>query len=281
MSQDVTFGVAIAEEVLGEKAPVLFQGGILAGMEKAAALGFGSVELHVRDPHTLDARKIRDGAVDLGIRVAAIGTGLERSKNGHCLTDPEPRRRLRAREAMLRHIEFAAEFDAVVFIGLIRGECGQYAKVPGTLELLADELRPVAAAAREAAVPTGLEPVAYYFSDLLNTTRETIEFLEDFELESLGLLLDTHHMFLEDPDVGQAIIEAGQRITHVHASDSNRRHPGAGNIDFEEVSAALQQVGYRGAFSLEALPIPDSETAARRGIAELARAWDDAANARL
>lgn len=270
-----TFGVAISEEVLGEKAPVLFQGGILQGMAQAAELGFGSVELHVRDPHTLDAAAISARAEALGLKVAAIGTGLENSRNGHCMTAPDAAERRAALDAMLRHIEFAAHFDAVVFIGLIRGEAGRYALKPEKLELFAAELRPLAQAARDAGVRTGLEPVAYYFSDLLNTTAETVAFLEEHDL-SLGLLLDTHHMYLEDPDLADAFRLAGDRITHVHASDSNRRAPGAGNVDYEVVARSLQQLNYTGALSLEVLPLPDGTSAAKAGLLELQRTWSNA-----
>lgn len=269
----VRFGVAIAEEVLGEGAPVPFQGGILEGMESAARLGFDSVELHVRDPHTLDARMIAERADALGLSVAAIGTGLEHSLNGHCLTSPSAQARRAARDAMLRHIEFAANFSAVVFIGLIRGRAPEFAAIERTLDLFAEELLPVAAAAEEAGVPTGLEPVAYYFSNLLNTTAETVEFAQRPGLESLGLLIDTHHIVLEDPSQAEAFALAGPRITHVHASDSNRRRPGAGNIDWNEVASALDTTGYNGSVSLEVLPLPNGEEAARRGLEHLQSVW--------
>lgn len=273
MSAGVALGVAISEEVLGEGAPVPFQGGIMECLDRAAELGFEAVELHVRDPHTLDASAIRQRAESLGVRVAAIGTGLEYSRNGLCLTAPDARDRMMARDAMLRHIEFAAEFRAVVFIGLIRGKAGEHRLVPGQLDLFAEELIPLAEAAASAGVPTGLEPVAYYFSDLLNTTGETVEFLQRPGLQSVGLLIDTHHIVLEDPSQTEAFLAGGSRITHVQASDSNRRYPGAGNIDWAEVARALERIDFSGAVALEVLPIPTGELAAARGLQELRRVF--------
>jgi sugar phosphate isomerase/epimerase len=63
------------------------------------------------------------------------------------------------------------------------------------------------------------------------------------------------------------------KITHVHLSDSNRRYPGAGNVDFSRVARALDAVGYSGAVSLESLPAPSGEEAARRGIAGMREIW--------
>ncbi|MFV0429132.1 MAG: sugar phosphate isomerase/epimerase family protein [Arachnia sp.] len=267
------FGVAIAEEVLGEQAPVPFQGGLIPAMEHAAALGFTAVEFHIRDPHLLDAAWLRRRADALQLRVAAVGTGLEHSLNQLSLTDADPAVRAEAGAALVRHIDFARHFDAVVFLGLIRGKAGSTAGVAPMLDLLAQELIPVAEYAQEQGVRTGFEPVAYYFSDLLNTTAETLEFLSRPGLGSIGVLLDSHHMFLEDPDIPAAIRATADRLTHFHFSDSNRRYPGAGNVDFAEICQVLAGLGYQDAMSLEVLPAPTADIAAARGLAHMHQCW--------
>lgn len=274
MSDRISLGVAISEEVLGEAAPVLFQGGILDGLEKASEFGFDAVELHVRDPHKLDAAAIRNRASDLGVKIAAVGTGLENSKNGLCLTAEAAEDRKLARQAMHRHLDFAAEFGAVVFVGLIRGSAGERRLVPHKLDLLAEELVPIAEAAVSAGVTTGLEPVAYYFSNLLNTTQETVEFVQRPGLESVGLLIDTHHIVLEDPGQTEAFLTAGDRLAYVQASDSNRRYPGAGNVDWAEVAAVLRQLNFSGVVALEVLAHPNPDEAAARGLEKLRNVFD-------
>jgi sugar phosphate isomerase/epimerase len=52
-------------------------------------------------------------------------------------------------------------------------------------------------------------------------------------------------------------------------ADSNRRHPGAGHLDFRAILDVLFAIGYDGFVSGEFLPFPDAETAAQRGIAHL------------
>jgi sugar phosphate isomerase/epimerase len=273
VARQVRYGVAVSEEQLGEAAPVLFQGGIESGIARAAELGFETVELHVRDPRALDPERIRAVACAHGVAIAAIGTGLEHTLNGLSLTSPEAEARRQAVEKMRQHVDFAAHFGAVVFLGLIRGRCGTQALVPEFLDLVADGFGRIAEYAAERGVPTGLEPVAYYFSDLLNTTEETLEFLTRPGLESIGLLLDTHHMFMEDRDVAASIAACAGRITHFHASDSNRRYPGAGNVDWEMVARALDAAGYDRSVSIEALPRPSGEEAARMGLATLRALW--------
>jgi sugar phosphate isomerase/epimerase len=85
----------------------------------------------------------------------------------------------------------------------------------------------------------------------------------------MGLLADTFHMNIEEPSIEGSIRRAGDRIFHFHVADSNRWHPGAGHLDFASILDALYATGYTGFVCGEFLPIPDAETAARRGIAHL------------
>jgi sugar phosphate isomerase/epimerase len=273
MTRKVGYGVAISQEILGEAAPVPFQGGIAEGMAAAAALGFDCVELHIRNPRDFDPAALAAAADAAGVRIAAIGTGLEYGMNGLSLTSDDASVREKALQRMREHIDLAAHFGAVVFLGLIRGKCGKKARLAEYLDRLATHLVPLADYAAEKQVPTGLEPVAYYFSDLLNTTEETLAFLERPGLGGIGLLLDTHHIYLEDKDMAEAFRSCRGRITHVHLSDSNRRYPLAGNVDFDLVARTLDDLGYAGAVSLEVLPTPSGEEAARRGMAWMRTAW--------
>jgi len=280
VDRKVSYGVAVSEEVLGERASVPLQGGIAEGMATAAALGFECVELHIRNPVEFDPKALARLSAETGVRIAAIGTGLEYSLNGLSLTSDDPAVREKASRRMREHIDLAAHFGAVVFLGLIRGKCGYAALLPEHLDRLARQLAPLAEYAAEKGAPTGLEPVAYYFSDLLNTTAETLEFLGRPGLGGIGVLLDTHHIHLEDKDMEAAFRSCAGRITHVHLSDSNRRYPGAGNVDFRRVAQALDGIGYAGAVSLEILPAPSGKEAARRGIALMRELWDSPHEAR-
>jgi len=273
MARKIQYGVAISQEVLGEGAPVPFQGGIPESMAKAAAMGFDCVELHIRNPSSFDAKELARLSDETGVRIAAIGTGLEYGKNGLSLTSDDLSIRRKAAERMREHIDLAAHFGAVVFLGLIRGTCGSKARTPEYLDRLAEQLAPLSAYAVEMSVPTGLEPVAYYFSDLLNTTDETLDYLQRPGLESIGLLLDTHHIFLEDKSMEASFRKCAGRITHVHLSDSNRRYPGAGNVDFALAARTLDAIGYAGAASLEILPAPSEDDAARLGLAWMQSTW--------
>ena len=59
-------------------------------------------------------------------------------------------------------------------------------------------------------------------------------------------------------------------IGHVHVTDSDRYYPGHAQIDFYPVIEALYDVGYTGQVAFEISPLPDAETAAKRGLGYLA-----------
>ncbi|WHH58800.1 sugar phosphate isomerase/epimerase family protein [Petroclostridium sp. X23] len=273
MSRKVSYGLAISEEVLGEGAPVLLQGGVEKAMIRASELGFDSAELHIREPGQFDVQKLLDISNQKNIRIAAVGTGLEYGLNGLNITSPDKSLREKMSARLKEHIDFAANFNAVVFLGLLRGKAPSYAARKEYLDRLAQEFIPIAAYAAERGVILGLEPIVFYLTNLLNTTEETLEFLERPGLETIQLLLDTHHMFIEDKDMFESFRMCKGKIAHLHISDSNRQYPGGGNVDYTKVGDVLKEIGYDRAVSLEVVPYPSGEQAAVYGIEWMRSIW--------
>ncbi len=273
MQRRIQYGVAISEEELGDGASVLLQGGIEKGIIQASGMGFDCVELHIRNPKDLDPARILDTSARYGVGVAAIGTGLEFGLNGLNLSSEDPELRNRMSVRLCEHIDFAAHFGAVVFLGLIRGKCARYRDRSACLDRLAEELIPIASYAAGKNVVLAFEPIAFYYTTLLNTTAETLEFLRRPGLETIQLLLDTHHMYIEDKDMDASWRQCAGRIAHVHISDSNRQYPGSGNVDYARVAKSLDGIGYEAAVSLETLPYPSGEEAALRGLSWMRSVW--------
>ena len=68
---------------------------------------------------------------------------------------------------------------------------------------------------------------------------------------SVGLVLDTFHMNMEDDDLPDAIRAAAGRIVHFQANENHRGYLGTGHIDWTAVVRALADAGYAGTVSLE------------------------------
>jgi sugar phosphate isomerase/epimerase len=93
--------------------------------------------------------------------------------------------------------------------------------------------------------------------------------IEKVGADNFGLLLDTFHMNIEEPDIEASIRACGDRIFHFHVADSNRWHPGAGHLDFRSILDVLDVAGYAGFVSGEFMPVPDADTAAQRAVEHL------------
>ena len=267
------FAVSMSEDFYGDSAPITLQGGLLPGIEKAAQIGFDSVELQLHTPAKYNLERLLETVERVGVTVSAIGTGLEFSVNGLCFTSPNSDVRAKTRERFKEHIDLASHFNAVVFLGLCRGTAPSFAAREEYLERLSREFIPLAEYALKKGVVLTLEPIAFYLTNLINTTQDALEFLNRPGLGSIQLLLDTHHMFIEDKDMTASFVEAADRIAHIHISDSNRQYAGSGNVDYEAVGAVLKQIGYTKAVSLETIPFPSGEESARRSLEWMQSVW--------
>ena len=72
--------------------------------------------------------------------------------------------------------------------------------------------------------------------------------------------IDTHSMNIEDTDLAASVKYCADMLGYVHYSDSNRMYPGAGHIDFKEISEVLNDIDYQGYIGIECLPLPDEDT---------------------
>ena len=82
-------------------------------------------------------------------------------------------------------------------------------------------------------------------------------------------------MNIEEASIADALRAAGPLVGHVHFVDSNRQAVGCGHLDRVPIMAALRELNYDGYLSAEALPLPDSMTAARQSL-ESFRRWTEA-----
>jgi sugar phosphate isomerase/epimerase len=111
------------------------------------------------------------------------------------------------------------------------------------------------------------EPLNRYETNLVNTVAAGVRLLQGLSTKNVVLLADLFHMNIEEDDLAMAIRAGAGHIGHVHFVDSNRRPAGLGHIDYPPMVAALEEIGYAGFASAEALPYPDPVAAARQTIA--------------
>ncbi|MFQ5864537.1 MAG: 5-keto-L-gluconate epimerase [bacterium] len=248
-----------------------YKGEFEANVAKIAALGYDGVELAVRNPGLLNAKYVEKVVVENGLRVPAIGTGQAYGEEGLSFTHQDEEIRKQAVQRIREHIDFAAQFQALVILGLIRGKIEDTIDKNLALEWLLQALRECSTYAISKSVKLVMEPINRYETNLVNTVAEGLDLIEKVGAENLGLLLDTFHMNIEEPSIEESIRNAAQRLFHFHIADSNRWYPGAGHINFEHVVAVLHDIGYKGYISAEILPLPNSDTCAEKTIITMRR----------
>ncbi len=245
-------------------AAVSHDGDLAHAFRSAAAFGYDGVELAVRNPNSLDPAAIRQLAGEYKLAIPAIGTGQAFGEEGLNLTDPAKTVREAAIERLKAQTAFAAELNAAVIIGLIRGRGSDDPERDQAY--LLENLAEVAGNAAVMDVKLLIEPINRYETRLVNTVADGMALIRQLNTNHVLLLLDTFHMNIEEPSICGSIVKALPLLGHVHFADSNRRFPGAGHIDFPAVAATLDAVGYQDYISMEMLPWPDAEQSAREAI---------------
>ncbi len=246
-------------------------GDLEANLARIAGWGYDGVELAIRDPRLVDGEALLRLARANGLAVVAIGTGQAWGEERLSYTDPDASVRQAAIARTLAHLPFAQASGAILIIGLLRGIVRPGVTNEQALEWLVGALHRCCAEAQQQGVRIALEPINRYETTLINTVAQGLELIDAVGAPNLGLLLDTFHMNIEEPQIEESIARCGARIYHFHVADSNRWHPGAGHLDFASILAALYNTGYDGYVSGEFMPLPDAATSAERGIAHLRR----------
>ncbi len=218
--------------------------------------GFEGVELNLNldDEHVL----ARIGRVleKSELKLAAVGTGLLYAADKLSFTDPDPSKRFETVSKVTKLIRFAAEHQAVVIVGLVRGT-GSFESMKN-VTALRECLSACDAEASGCNGKIALEAINRYETKSLNTAEHVAKFIDDSGLKATGILLDTFHMNIEERSIESTIRSYIDRIVHFHIADSNRWPPGYGHLDIREHLRILAEMNYQGWVSAETLPRPSS-----------------------
>jgi sugar phosphate isomerase/epimerase len=248
--------------------PVALLSGTLAEkLEKAARMGAAGVEFITTEPASMDVVAMQDQLNRSGLQTAAIASGGMAFAAKLTLLNPDPSTAALARQRLDELIALASGLHApVVTVGSFRGRA--VLEKDRSLAELAQILRRAGERAANAGVCIALEPLNRFEGDLLNNVSQGLAFLEEVDHPSVGLLLDTFHVNIEESSWTEPFRQAMRagKLFHVHLGDNNRLPPGRGLIDFPAILSTLEENGYTGWLSAELLGKPDPDTAGQETI---------------
>jgi sugar phosphate isomerase/epimerase len=256
--------VAIADTNAPPSAFVVFRG-IETSIKKAASMGYEGVELALKCAEEMDRDLLSRWLGDSDMKVSCISTGLVFADLGLMFTDPDREKRTKVREVFKNIIDLAQEFGQMVNVGRVRGQIGSRSKEEAE-ELFIEMARELCEYAADKGVTLILEPVNRYEIDFVNSVQEGVELMKKVGMSNMKLMPDVFHMNIEDKTIGSELARHIDYIAYVHLADSNRLAPGWGHTDFDNIISNLKQAGYKGWLSVEILPKPDADTAARQAV---------------
>jgi sugar phosphate isomerase/epimerase len=261
--------ISLVNEARG--GPFVFWHDLPAACRSAKALGFDAVEVFPPSPDAVDAGQLRRLLDDHGLALAAVGTGAGWVRQRLTLCLPDAAARQKARDFVRSIIDFAGPFRAPAIIGSMQGRHGDGVDAATATGYLREALEDLGEHAKQYNVPLLFEPLNRYETNMVSTVEAGVELLRSLSTKNVRLLADLFHMNIEEADIAAAVRAGKGYIGHVHFVDSNRRPAGLGHIDYAPTVVALKEIGYDGFASAEALPYPDSETAARQTISAFRR----------
>jgi len=185
---------------------------------------------------------------------------------------PDVRERIDALCTSMRRLA-AYEPESVL---VITGPLGD----AGSRDLVIGGLREIAAAAADAGVRLGLEPIHPSQREtvsFVNSIDDALALLDDAGLDEVGIMADTYNLWEESTE---ALAAVAHRVTGLHVADvpaepgrTDRVLPGEGGTRSADLVRALSDAGRDGYLDVEIFSTPDrfwalpADEAARRAYA--------------
>jgi D-psicose/D-tagatose/L-ribulose 3-epimerase len=225
------------------------QEGIQLSVRKTAEAGFDLVEFPLMDPFTFDTAVAGAALAEHGLSASA-SLGLSDATDISS-EDPDV---VAAGEALLtRALEVVAELGGTQLCGVIYSAMKKYME-PVTargLDNSVNTIGRVADRAAELGLSLALEVVNRYETNILNTGRQALMFVDKVGRPNVSVHLDSYHMNIEESDMYSPVLDCGDRLGYVHIGESHRGYLGTGSVDFDSYFKALGRIGYQGTIVFE------------------------------
>ncbi|MDD3902980.1 MAG: sugar phosphate isomerase/epimerase family protein [Sphaerochaeta sp.] len=256
--------VAIAGVEAMPNAFVVFRG-VPQSMKKAHELGYDGVELALKRSDEIEKGELKRLLRENSLEVSAVSSGQVFAARNLYFTDENKENRKELFKTFCGFIDLASDFGQLVNIGRTRGSFA------GRDHAVCEDLfLDMATSLSDYAMPRGveliLEPVNRYEIDFINNLDECTALVKKVDKKNFTMMPDVFHMNIEDAHIGESLMRNKEYVRYVHFADTNRHAPGDGHMPWDEIFSALSNIGYDGWTTVEILPYPDPETAAKRSV---------------
>ena len=116
-------------------------------------------------------------------------------------------------------------------------------------------MKEIAQYAQKSNISICVEQINRYETYFINTTADALKYCKDVGEPNMELLLDAHHLILEELSIYDSIKKAGNYLGHFHSAENNRGIPGTGQVNWMDVFKALKEIDYKGWLVIESFYI--------------------------
>lgn len=252
------------------------QHGVAVAVEGAQKAGFDLLELPLMDPENFDsvaARKVLD---DSSLSVSA-SLGLQAHTD---ISSTDDAAVAAGRDVLMRCLDHLATLGGKHLCGVIYSAMQKY-QAPPTAAGIANSQRvisEVAQAAADRGIAVALEVVNRYETNVMNTSRGGLNYLGGVGSSNVALHLDTYHMNIEESDMWQPVLDAGDALGYVHIGESHRGYLGTGSVDFQGFFRALARINYDGPVVFESFSSAVVSESLSNTLGIWRNLWNDSAD---
>lgn len=213
------------------------------------------------------------GAIKDAAAAAGIGIGGFNGDADYSLIDPTHKKPYL--EFLAKSVEAAQKIGArsVTIHSNALGDGGvvvnHYTELSDTVKLCSmyDMLLECAKMAEESGIQMNLEALNIttdHVGNFLANTRMAAEMTRLIGSPKLKILYDVYHMQLNEGSLCDNIRAYADQLGHIHVADAPGRHePGTGEINYANVFACLEEVGYDGLIGYELFPKTTTDEAVK------------------
>ena len=248
-----------------------------ASARKAAAsakkAGYDYIEMLMIEPDKIDVAMTKAVLSEYGLfATASLGLSPETD-----VTSTNPSIVKKGDELLRKVVDTLHAIGSTELCGVIYCSLGKYPG-PASAENRANSIAAVARLADYAAdkgININLEVVNRYETNIMNTGKEGLKFLEAVNRPNAYLHLDTYHMNIEEDGMSQAVLDAGDALGYVHIGESHRGYLGSGNVDFDTFFTALKKINYSGPITFESFSSVVVDPALSNALCIWRNLWED------
>ena len=244
---------------------VNFTAADLPVLSKIRDAGFDGVEGAIFKGREFDVATFRKGLADNGLDCTMCSVLID----GLSLICEDGAVRAKAMEQLRENIATTAEIGAKILAGPLYSPVGY---LPGRRRTEEEWKRGVECWQqlgpwlKEHDVTVALEPLNRFETYFLNTAEDAARFCDEVGHPNVGILFDTFHANIEEKNIADGYRTVARHLKHVHTCENDRGTPGSGHVEWEEVFAALRELGYDGWLTIESFGSNIKEIAAAASI---------------